>query len=297
VAGPDGEVQSPMTLAIIDTYAFATFVTAMDALASELYDLIGPDNDRRLLILLSRAQFQAVRFAGSEFDDHRAVVDLGHFLALFDGTCSASGALGDKITVARNAYTDMMIAQGVGPGTNPDASGLGIFWPNRRSQRDNPGEYLDDEYLHATSGLIDPWNDFMERYYAATPVSQEADACNAITAPTVDPRTEDDSGNTLTDEQQADILLLNPAPTIDENDGSVTMTSEVSETCVSVTTYYGMWCSHVIMLRHYSHTSVGNAGFVAAAASTVTVLCCVVLCCVVLCCVVLCCVVLCCVVR
>ncbi len=235
---PDGTTQSPMTLSIINTAGFASFKIAMDELARELRTLVAAGNDKQLVTLLARAQRSSAAFEAYVVGMEKFALDAGHFLSLFDAMCTASGEFETKLTEARIAYSDMFDRTGTGPGTNPEATGLAVFFPLRRKQAEY--NYLQSDYTDASSAIGD-WNDFMFTYFDSDTslMTQEATVCGANIAPTVEQRTEDSYGNTLTEEQQAVLLLLNPASTIND-DGSVTMTSEITEDTVEATLYYGM---------------------------------------------------------
>ena len=172
-------------------------------------------------------------------DSEKFAIDVGHFLSLFDAQCTASGDFETKLTTARTAYSAMFDRTGTGPGTNTEATGLAILFPLRRKQAER--NYLQSDYTDATSSTIGEWNDFMATYFDAdtTAMSQDVATCSATTAPNATARTTDSKGNALTAEQQAAVLLLNPTSTIGE-DGSVTMTSEITEDTTEVTLYYGL---------------------------------------------------------
>jgi len=133
--------QAPKTLAVTDLAKYRAFLTTLDILAEEIKTQV-ETGDGTLHAYISRARDAAVAFEGAA-GTTPAAVDVGSWLDEFSRLCNPdpNGSFASFIQATKDAYNDMFIERGTGPGTEA-ATGMHITWPTR-------GEYDTD---------IDTWN-------------------------------------------------------------------------------------------------------------------------------------------
>lgn len=138
--------RTPKQLSIVDTTKFQTFIAAFEELSAELLKLLEV-GDRSLHAFLSRSRASAIAFEGiadAVGSKNPSALDIGSWLEKFDDLCTPdpTDVLGVNLKSTRDAYTGMLVEQGVGPGTAA-GTGMHITWPEQ-------GEYADNVALWNT---------------------------------------------------------------------------------------------------------------------------------------------------
>ncbi|CAB9498210.1 Clostripain family [Seminavis robusta] len=124
--------QMPKILSIIDTDKFSTFVNAFEDFSKELLRLLqGGDSSLHAYVYRSRAS--SVAFEGivdAVGTTKPSALDIGSWMEKLELLCSPSltGDFGAALQVAKTAYFDMIVLEGVGIGT-ARGTGMHLDWP------------------------------------------------------------------------------------------------------------------------------------------------------------------------
>ncbi|CAB9524949.1 peptidase C11, clostripain [Seminavis robusta] len=182
-----GGHQSPKVLSLISFEAYSTFVAQLEGFAAVLLERI--QTDQTLHAFVSRARASTVAFEGivDTVGTHQpSAMDIGSFLNAFAQMCnpSESSDLGSALTALRTAYSDMMVAHGVGPGTAA-GTGMHVTWPPQGEYQRNRA--LWDTILftnrHYATNSAPNFQAFLEYFLsAATPGSSAGDSVCQVAA-------------------------------------------------------------------------------------------------------------------
>ena len=137
---------TPKTLALVDTAGYPAFRDAWDALCSAMADIIASGDDADFHASLMRARGNTLSFEGVlDFPSNEisAAMDIGDFFENLFQLCNPdeSSELFMLMVNASNAYSEMFVSSGVGPGTTRKASGMHITWVSKQAFLDSPQFY------------------------------------------------------------------------------------------------------------------------------------------------------------
>jgi hypothetical protein len=247
------EHQSPKTLAIVDTDAFTTFLTAMEALSLDLKTRLDAANDPALIKILSRARGQAL--AIEAFDEvgtglkEPSVLDIGNFFEVFITLCNIDPAstLQPLMDDAWSAYNAMFVVRGVGPNT-ANLTGMAIYWPHQKTYQTKPDtykEYTFDSSDYATLAAPN-WLGFLRAYYGSNATAVQHRIATSVCLNNIENPGEPVNASTL---------LIDPNVVVDSV--AATFTSEIAFETDQVTAYYAINVTHRIATNRRLQEMIG----------------------------------------
>lgn len=229
--------QSPKTLAIVDTAKFQVFVEKLESLAAVVLGLL-EGGDRSLHAFVSRSRGSSIAFEGvadSSGTSKPSALDIGSWLEKIQALCDPDpvGALGVALLEAKAAYTDMLVEEGVGPGT-AQGTGMHLDWPNQSEYQANTelwNQILFENPSYATT-ITPNFQAFLQWFLqSSVPDGVSRDSVCRQNA-------EADTNIEVPEEQTS--LFLADSGTVDAEAGTFDLTASISLDASEVSVQYGI---------------------------------------------------------
>jgi hypothetical protein len=226
--------QTPKTLSIIDTDKFDIFVVAWENLFIEILDKLYA-GDASLYSFLSRARASSVAYEGlvdTVGTANPSSVDIGSFLTELQVQCNPTAQLGLDLKATREAYADMIIAEGIGVGTSP-GTGMHITWPHKAEYANNPDLWNQVLFENPDfmTNILPNFRAFLQWFLSSSPPNNHAQQAPSLCSKSV-------VSTIIADDPNA--LILNATAYENTTTDYFTINAEISSNVTQMWVEYGI---------------------------------------------------------
>lgn len=185
--------QAPKLLALVSSTGFDEFTNEFESLLDQMTSILVTAKDPDFHALLHRARASSVAFE-SYLDtagvvSYNSAVDIGSFFRQLQLLCQPTEGtvLSQTLDATIQAYNNMYLARGTGPGTTQGATGMHVLWPVRSMYQKYKSTY--DYYWLKNSNLKLPpsYLSFIQAYLSQSTPSRgrnQGSVCEASTVVT-----------------------------------------------------------------------------------------------------------------